>query len=158
MIWLVTAVFVVLGALAFRPTRWAYFTFVALGVLFFPARVGFHFHPQPCECALNVPLALFSLTNYGHLVRFTIFFLMTSVQMRGARLRTQLLLATGAVMAMGIYVELAEGLTGEGHCRSETSCPIWRGQSWVQSFSCSGHFVREIVCPQARQLKGREHS
>ena len=127
MIWLVTAVFVVLGALAFRPTRWAYFTFVALGVLFFPARVGFHFHPQPCECALNVPLALFSLTNYGHLVRFTIFFLMTSVQMRGARLRTQLLLATGAVLAMGIYVELAEGLTGEGHCRLRDLVPDLAG-------------------------------
>jgi len=127
MIWLVTAVFVVLGALAFRPTRWAYFTFVALGVLFFPARVGFHFHPQPCECALNVPLALFSLTNYGHLVRFTIFFLMTSVQMRGVRLRTQLLLATGAVMAMGIYVELAEGLTGEGHCRLRDLVPDLAG-------------------------------
>ena len=123
MIWLVTAVFVVLGALAFRPSRWAYFTFVALGVLFFPARVGFHFHPQPCECSLNVPLALFSLTNYGHLVRFTIFFLMTGAQMRGARLRTQLLLATGAVMAMGIYVELAEGLTGEGHCRLRDLVP-----------------------------------
>jgi len=127
MIWLVTAVFVVLAALAFRPTRWAYFTFVALGVLFFPARVGFHFHPRPCECALNVPLALFSLTNYGHLVRFTIFFLMTSAQMRGALLRTQLLLATGAVMAMGIYVELAEGFTGEGHCRLRDLVPDLAG-------------------------------
>ena len=127
MIWLVTAVFVVLGALAFRPSRWAYFTFVALGVLFFPARVGFHFHPQPCECALSVPLALFSLTNYGHLVRFTIFFLMTSAQMRGALLRTQLLLATGAVMAMGIYVELAEGFTGEGHCRLRDLVPDLAG-------------------------------
>ena len=124
---LTVVVFVVLGALAFRPTRWAYFTFVALGVLFFPARVGFHFHPQPCECALNVPLALFSLTNYGHLVRFTIFFLMTSVQMRGARLRTQILLATGAVMAMGIYVELAEGFTGEGHCRLRDLVPDLAG-------------------------------
>src|SRR5438132_9012578 len=127
MIWLVTAVFVVLGALAFRPSRWAYFTFVALGVLFFPARVGFHFHPQPCECALSVPLALFSLTNYGHLVRFAIFFLMTSAQMRGALLRTQLLLATGAVMAMGIYVELAEGFTGEGHCRLRDLVPDLAG-------------------------------
>src|SRR5438309_1983620 len=127
MIWLVTAVFVVLGALAFRPTRWAYFTFVALGILFFPARVGFHFHPQPCECALSVPLALFSLTNYGHLVRFTIFFLMTIAQMRGVRLRTQLLVATGAVMAMGIYVELAEGFTGEGHCRLRDLVPDLAG-------------------------------
>ena len=91
------------------------------------SRVGFHFHPQPCECALSVPLALFSLTNYGHLVRFTIFFLMTSVQIRGARFRTQLLLATGAVMAMGIYVELAEGLTGEGHCRLRDLVPDLAG-------------------------------
>src|SRR5438132_13374894 len=127
MIWLVTAVFVVLGALAFRPSRWAYFTFVALGILFFPARVGFHFHPQPCECALNVPLALFSLTNYGHLVRFTLFFLMTSPQMRGARLRTQLLLATGAVMPMGIYVELPEGLPGAANCRFRDRVPDLAG-------------------------------
>lgn len=117
MIWAVTIVFVVLAALAFRPTRWAYFTFVALGLLFFPARVGFHLHPQPCECSLSVRLALFSLTNYGHIWRFAIFFLMTSAQMRSSRFRDQLLVALGAVMAMGIYVELAEGFTGEGHCR-----------------------------------------
>src|SRR5438874_13023136 len=102
MIWVITAVFVVLAVLAFMRKRWAYWAFVAGGVLFFPARVGFHFHPKPCECALTLSLALFSLTNFGHLVRFAIFFLMTAVQMRGARLRTQLLLATGAVLAMGI--------------------------------------------------------
>jgi hypothetical protein len=127
MIWVITAVFVVLAVLAFRRRRWAYWTFVALGILFFPARVGFQFHPQPCECALTLPLALFSLTNYGHLVRFTIFFLMTGVQIRGARLRTQLLLATAAVLAMGIYVELAEGLTGEGHCRLRDLVPDLAG-------------------------------
>ena len=128
MIWALTIiVFVVLGALAFRATRWAYFTFVALGLLFFPARVGFHFHPQPCECALNVPLALFSFTNYKHIVLFAIFFLMTSAQMRGARLRTQLLVASGAVLAMGVYVELAQSLTGQGHCRLRDLVPDMAG-------------------------------
>lgn len=108
MIWTLTIlVFVVLGALAFRPTRWAYFTFVALGLLFFPANVGFHFQPQPCECALNLPLALFSLTNYKHIALFAIFFLMTSAQVRGGRSRTQVLVASGAVLTMGAYVGLA---------------------------------------------------
>ena len=128
MIWALTiGVFVVLGALAFRPTRWAYFTFVALGLLFFPARVGFHFHPKPCDCALSIPLALFSLTNYGHIWRFAIFFLMTSAQVRSSRFRRQLLVALGAVVAMGIYVELAEGFTGEGHCRLRDLVPDLAG-------------------------------
>ncbi len=128
MIWaLITVVFVVLGAMAFRPSRRAYFAFVALGVFFFPARVGFHFHPQPCEWALNVPLALFSLTNYKHIVLIAIFFLMTSAQMRGVRARTQLLAALGAAVAMGIYVELAQGLTGQGHCRLRDLVPDLAG-------------------------------
>ena len=123
MTWALTIVFVALGVLAFRPTRWAYFTFVALGLLFFPARVGFHFHPQPCELVLTVPLVLFSLTNYGHIWRFAFFFLMTSAQVRGRRFRDQLLISLGAVLAMGIYVELAEGFTGEGHCRLRDLAP-----------------------------------
>jgi hypothetical protein len=127
MIWFITVVFAVLAVLAFLRRRWAYWTFVAGGILFFPARVGFQFHPKPCECALTLFLALFSLTNYRHLVRLTIFFLMTAVRLRGARLRTQLLLATGAVLAMGIYVELAEGLTGEGHCRLRDLVPDLAG-------------------------------
>jgi hypothetical protein len=128
MMWSLTfVVFGVLGVLAFRPMRWAYFTFVALGLLYFPARVGFHFHPKPCECSASLPLALFSLTNYKHIVLFTIFFLMTSAQLRGGRFRTQLLVALGAVMAMGIYVELAEGFTGEGHCRLRDIVPDLAG-------------------------------
>jgi len=124
LLWLVTmAVFPVLGALAFLGKRWAYVTFVVLGILFFPARVGFHFHPQPCECALTIPLALFSLTKYWHIVLFAIFFLLTSVQARGYRARAQYLIAAGAVMAMGVYVELAEGLTGKGHCRLRDLVP-----------------------------------
>jgi hypothetical protein len=128
MIWALTiVVFVVLGALAFRPTRWSYFTFVALGLLFFPAHVGFHFHPQACDCSLSVPLALFSLTNYKHIALFAIFFLMTSAQVRSSRSRAQLLVASGAVVAMGIYVELAEGLTGQGHCRLRDLVPDLAG-------------------------------
>jgi hypothetical protein len=124
MIWTLTlAVFLVLGILAFRGARWAYFTFLGLGLLVFPARVGFHFHSQPCEFALNVPLALFSLTNYGHVVLWAIFFMMTAVQLRRYGPRRRFLIAAGAALAIGIYVELAEGITGKGHCRLRDLVP-----------------------------------
>src|SRR5437016_3533377 len=112
MIWALTIVFLALGVLSLRPTRWAYVTFVVLGILYFPASVGFHFHPRPCDCSLTFPLVMFALTKYGHLIRFTFFFLMTAAQVRGRRVSTQFLIAAGAVLAMGIYVELAEGITG----------------------------------------------
>ena len=89
--YLTFAVFLVLGVLAFLGKRWAYVAFVILGLLFFPARAGFHFHPKPCECALSVDLVLYSLTKSGHIWRFTIFFLMTAVQLRHYKLRAQLL-------------------------------------------------------------------
>jgi hypothetical protein len=127
MMWLITIVFIVLAVFAFRGARWAYFTFVVLGILFFPARVGFHFDPHPCEWALSWTLILYSLTNYGHLVRFAIFFLMTCAQVRSYSVRTQLLIASGAVLAMGIYVELAEGFTGDGHCRLRDLAPDMAG-------------------------------
>jgi len=63
------------------------------------------------------------ITKYRHIVLFAIFFLLTSVQARGYRARTQYLIAAGAVMAMGVYVELAEGLTGNGHCRLRDLIP-----------------------------------
>jgi len=125
--YLTIAVFIVLGVMAFRGVRWAYFAFIVLGALFFPARVAFHFDPKPCDCALNVPLALFSLKNYGHVVLFTIFFLMTSVQARRYPARIQYLVSLGAVWAFGIYVELAEGFTGKGHCRLRDLVPDTAG-------------------------------
>lgn len=121
--WLVTGVFVALGVLAFMGKRWAYVTFVVLGILYFPASVGFHFVPRPCDCVLSWPRILFALTKSGHYVRFAIFFLMTAAQLRGQSARTQYLVSWGAVMAMGIYVELAEGFTGSGNCRLRDLAP-----------------------------------
>src|SRR3954447_8882817 len=106
---MISAVFIVLAVLSLRPTRWAYVTFVVLGLLFFPARVGFHFDPHSCDCSFSIPLSIVSLRNYGHLARFTLFFLMTAAQVRGRRVSAQFAIALGAVLAMGIYVELAEG-------------------------------------------------
>jgi len=155
---LTIVVFVVLGVLAFRGARWAYVTFVVLGLLFFPARVGFHLHPQPCEFALDVPLALFSLTNYGHIILFAIFFLMTSVQARGRSLHARLLIALAAVLAMGVCVEVAEGLTGKGHCRLRDLIPDTAGGLLGMLLLMAWHRVRSlgISSHQPRQRSGSE--
>ena len=91
--------------------------------LLFPAHVGFRFVPKPCDCDLNVPLALFSLANYKHIVMFWILFLLTSAQVRAQPMRVRLLIASGAVLGMAVYVELAEAITGEGHCRLRDGVP-----------------------------------
>jgi hypothetical protein len=71
----------VLGILSVRGKRWAFIIFVLLGLFYFPASVGFRLNPQPCELTLNLPLAIYSLTNYAHIVLFALFFLMTSAQL-----------------------------------------------------------------------------
>ena len=119
---IISFAFLVLAVLSLRGMRWAYIAFVLLGLLYFPARVGFRLDPQPCELALNIPLAIHSLTNYGHIVRFALFFVMTWAQFRGRgwSVFTWTLLAT---MAMGVLVELAEGVSGRGHCRLRDLIP-----------------------------------
>ncbi len=114
--------FLVLGILSMRRVRWAYITFILLGLLYFPASVGFRLNPQPCELALNIPLAIFSLTNYPHIVLFALFFLMTSAQFRMDRWPAFAWAALASIV-MGALVELAEGITGKGHCRLRDLIP-----------------------------------
>ena len=123
---LVFLVFLVLGVLSLRGVRWAYITYVVLGLLFFPARVGFRLDPHPCELAFNIPLALFSLTNYGHIVLFALFFVMTSAQFRMNKWSAFALAAVTGI-GMGVMVELLEGITGKGHCRVRDLVPDTAG-------------------------------
>jgi hypothetical protein len=48
-------------------------------------------------------------------------------------------------MAMGIYVELAEGSRARVIAASETSYQTSPAQSWAQSSSCSGNSFRNIA-------------
>ena len=114
--------FLGLGILSMRGVRWAYITFVVGGLLYFPASVGFSLHPQPCELTFDVPLAIHSLTNYPHIVLFALFFVMTSAQFRTSNW-TGFAWAAIAAFIMGVLVELAEGITGNGHCRSRDMIP-----------------------------------
>ena len=106
--------FLVLGILAARGARWAYITFAVLGLLYFPASVGFHLHPQPCEGLPNIALAISSLGNWAHIVLFVFFFIMTSAQFDLSRW-PGFVWAAAACVAMGILVEFAEGLSGVHH-------------------------------------------
>ena len=67
-------------------------------------------------------LAAFSLTNYSHIMLFSVFFLMTVRQFQ-ARGAAALAWAALATIAVGAFVELAEGATRTGHCRLRDLVP-----------------------------------
>jgi hypothetical protein len=112
----------VLGVLALRGNRWAYVAFVVLGLLYFPAKVGFRLDPHPCQIPFDIPLAIHSLTNYAHIVLFALFFAMTSAQFRTSS-RSAFAWAAVATIAMGVLVEVAQGVTGTGNCRLRDLIP-----------------------------------
>ncbi len=114
--------FFVLGIVSMRGVRWAYITFVVLGLFYFPASLGFRLNPHPCEVAFDLPLAVHSLTNYKHIVLFTLFFIMTRAQLRRSGW-SAFAWAALATLVMGMLIELAEGVTGNGHCRSRDLIP-----------------------------------
>src|SRR5687767_3313586 len=101
--WLLAFVRLALGLLALRGVRWAYVAFVVLGLLYFPTKVGFRLAPRPCQLAFDVPLAIHSLTNYGHIVLFALFFVMTSMQFRASNRRAFAWSAAGTIV-MGALV------------------------------------------------------
>jgi VanZ like protein len=115
---------VLLAVLAFRGVRWAYVSFIVLGLAYFPAKVGFRLEPHACQLAFGAQLAVFSLTNYAHIVMFALFFLMSSAQFgKQASEVSTLARAALATLAMGALVELAQGVTGNGHCRLRDLIP-----------------------------------
>jgi hypothetical protein len=116
------ACFLLLAALAARGNRSAYVAYVVLGLLFMPAAAGFRFNPQPCEVDLSLPLAIHSLTNYGHIWRFAIFFIATRGQFHRDD-HSALVKAGAAAIAMGVVVEIEQALMGRGHCRVRDLIP-----------------------------------
>jgi VanZ like family len=110
------------GLLAFRGIRWAYFTYIVLGLLYFPLHVGFEFHPHACQMGISLELAWLSLGNWGHVVLFAIFSVMTMAQFRRPTWRA-FAWAAVIVIAMGAAVEIAEGSTGDRNCRLRDLVP-----------------------------------
>lgn len=133
MAWIPLALTVVTLVVAFflRRTRWshaalwasrlAYGTLVLQAPLYFLATGGFRVRPLVCEWTFGLALAKHSLTNYRHIVLFTVFFVLTYAQFRGAR--RSIVWSAAATVAVGLIVELAQGVSGAHHCRMRDLIP-----------------------------------
>ena len=107
---------------ALRGKRWAYGSLLILAVLYFPLSVGFSFKPGPVDLSFDLPLVLISLKNYRHIILFCLFFIMTSRQL-GSSGWKHFLTAAAITLALGVYVECAQAVTGNGHCRLRDLIP-----------------------------------
>jgi hypothetical protein len=112
----------VLVALALRGLRWAYVAFIVVALSHFPMQVGFKLAPHACELTFDGQLALYSLRNFAHIVLFACFFVLSRIHFRRLG-RAAWTWAAGATLLMGALVEVAEGVTGSGHCRARDLIP-----------------------------------
>lgn len=117
---------IALGVLSLRGNRWAYVAFIVLGLLYFPMKAGFRFDPHPCELTFGISLAIHSLTNYAHIVLFALGFVIASAQFRNSNWSMFAWTAL-IIIAVGALVEIAEGVTGKGHCRLRDLIPDTAG-------------------------------
>jgi hypothetical protein len=126
------------AALWLHNTRWATeslwasrlaYTALALqGPLYFLQRGSFRFRAPACEWTFGLDLAIYSLTNYQHIVLFGLFYLLTFAQLRGVKRR--IMWSVAATLAMGLLVELAQGVSGHHHCRMRDLVPDLVGVIW----------------------------
>src|SRR5438874_2947901 len=119
-------VLVFLALIALRGKRWAYFAFVVLGLLYFPAQTHFRVHVPKCEQILpTIQVLVLSLHNYAYIALFAGFYWMSWVAFRRSDARG--IWALVATLLVAALVEIAEGMTGGGrgqvHCRVRDLVP-----------------------------------
>ena len=126
---LIAVASIILAILAARGTRWAYLLFIVIGLAYFPLQSGFRLNPRACQLVFDKDLALFSLTNYAHIILFGIFFLISAAQFASYdwSQANRLLAAAGATLLMGALVELAQGISGNHNCRLRDLIPDTAG-------------------------------
>src|SRR5438128_6382751 len=115
-------VLALLALIALRGKPWAYLAFVVLGLLSFPAQAHFRVHAPKCEQLIpTMHVLVLSLQNYAHIALFAGFYWMSWVQFRRTEARS--VWALLATLLVGGLVEIAEGMTGRGHCRLRDLVP-----------------------------------
>ena len=103
-------VLALLALLTLRGKRWAYFAFVVLGLLYFPAQTHFRVHVPKCELLLpTVQMLVPLLHNYAYIALFAGFYWMSWVQFRDANARG--VWALVATLLAGALFEIAQGIT-----------------------------------------------
>jgi len=115
-------VLALLALIALRGKSWAYLAFVVLGLLYFPAQTHFRVHAPKCEQLLpTLHVLVLSLHSYAYIALFAGFYWMSWVQFRRSDARG--IWALLATLLVGALVEIAEGMTGRGHCRVRDLVP-----------------------------------
>src|SRR5256885_2488701 len=119
-------VLALLALIALRGKRWAYLTFVLLGLLYFPAQTHFRVHAPKCEQLLpTLHLLVPLLHNHAYIALFAGFYWMSWVQFGRSDARG--VWALVATLLVAALVEIAEGMTGGGrgqvHCRVRDLVP-----------------------------------
>ncbi len=116
-------VLALLALITLRGKRWAYFAFVVLGLLYFPAQNHFRLHALKCEQLLpTIQVLVLSLHNYAYIALFAGFYWISWVQFENADARgVWALLATLLAAAL---VEIAEGMTGTGVVAGVARCRV----------------------------------
>src|SRR5688500_12437601 len=127
----VLALLGVVLALSLRRTRWAgpslwasrlAYTGLVLQVpLYFLVKGGFRISSPDCEWTFGLALARHSLTNYAHIILFMVFFLLTYAQLPGVS--KPIIWSAAVTIAVGLLLELAQGVSGQGHCRMRDIVP-----------------------------------
>ena len=137
-------VLALLALLVLRGKRWAYFAFVLLGLLYFPAQAHFHIHAPKCELLLPAMKQLVPLLhNYAYIALFAGFYWMSWVQFQWSGARS--ISALVATLLVAAVFEVAEGMTAvvavaktvrhakpvavavQTHCRVEDLAPAVAG-------------------------------
>ena len=119
-------VLVLLALITLRGKRWAYFAFVVLGLLYYPAQTHFRVHAPKCELLLpTLHLIVPLLHNYAYIALFAGFYWISWVQFGRSDARG--VWALVATLLVAALVEIAEGMTGGGrgqvHCRVRELVP-----------------------------------
>ncbi len=116
---------------ALRRRRAAFGGFVALALFSFALRAGWPaapLVPTACELLVGPELALFSFRNTPHIVLFALCFPLARRQFPVSRTdaranRRAEVAAFATTLAVGALLELAQGVTGAGHCRLRDLLP-----------------------------------
>lgn len=111
-----------LFALSLWGFRWAYVGYVVAALSWIPVQSGFHLQVPRCEMPITMAGAALSMTKFGHILLFGLFFVITVRQFRTID-RRALLISVIATIVMGLIIELEEGATGAGNCRMRDLVP-----------------------------------
>jgi hypothetical protein len=122
-----------LFALALWGFRAAYIGYVIAALSWMIVQNGVELHQPKCEWPITLDGAALSMTKFGHILLFGLFFVITVRQFRRFD-RPAVLLSILATLVMGLLVELIEGATGAGNCRMRDLVPDVAGALIAAAF------------------------